>query len=205
MLKIGVTGGIGSGKTTVCRIFETLGVPVFYADEASRHILLNDASVRIDLIKFFGEEILTNGKPDRAKLGKTVFKDKKNLQKLNEILHPPTLKQYFDWQEMQSNYSYTIIEAALIYETGADQMIDQIIVVTAPRAVRIKRIMQRNKWSEEAVSERINHQLESSFIETRADFIIYNDEQKMVIPQVLAIHKSLSKLSGGNLEEGKAV
>jgi dephospho-CoA kinase len=190
MLKIGITGGIGSGKTTACRLFEKLDVPVYYADDRAKWIQNNDP-ILIDAIKnLFGEDIYVNGILDRASLGKIVFSDKNKLEALNAIVHPAVFKDANDWQEMhkKSGALYTLKEAALLFETGSYKALDKIIVVSAPLELRIERVMQRDNLSREEVQKRINSQMSQEEKEKMSDFILHNINLEKLKEEVQNLH-----------------
>jgi dephospho-CoA kinase len=195
MLKIGVTGGMGTGKSTVCRVFETLGIPVFYADAESKRILSEDPSVHAALREIFGEEIFSGGIPDRKKIADIVFHDKKKLEQLNALLHPATIARSHEWFLQQKNVPYAIKEAALIYETRVEKDLDKVMVVTAPEELCITRIRQRDSVSAEDVKARLQNQWPPAEKVARADFVIENDERQPLIPQVMHIHEQLVALS----------
>lgn len=191
MLKIGLTGGIGSGKTTVARIFESLGIPVYYADDAAKRVMDEDPELRAALIRHFGEQTFENGVLNRSYLSGMVFKDPAKLELLNSLVHPATIADAARWMEQQKT-PYAIKEAALIFESGAQEHLDQVIGVTAPTAIRIQRTMQRDGSSREAVQARMQRQLSDSIKMKLCDHVIYNDEQQPLLPQVLALHEKLS-------------
>jgi len=193
MLKIGITGGIGTGKTTVCKIFETLGIPVFHADEESKKILMHDAAVHDHLKKIFGEEIFSGGAPDRKKIADIVFNSKEKLHQLNSILHPETIRKSEEWFAGLRDIPYAIKEAALIFEIGAEKFLNKVIVVSAPETLCIERIMKRDKTSEKEVRSRIKNQMDQKIKEGKADFLVTNDDSKSLIPQVMKIHDQLLK------------
>jgi len=195
MLKVGITGGIGAGKSLVCRIFETMNVPVFHADDESKKILFNDEKVVDELRKTFGEEIFSEGIPDRKKIASIVFRNQEKLKFLNSILHEITFQHFTEWVLEKKNAPYTLMEAALIYESGAEKFLDKVIAVASPEAIRIKRTMERDRLTEQEVRARMKNQLEPEVVEKRADFTIVNDEEQLIIPQVCAIHEQLLRLS----------
>lgn len=190
MLKIGITGGIGSGKTTVCRLFSLLCIPDFNADEESKKILDTDNDVITRVKKLLGD-VYENGIADRKKIALIVFSDKQKLEKLNAILHPAVIHAFEEWAAQQKNVPYVLKEAALIFEASSHTGLDKIIVVTAPEGQRLKRIMSRDKSSEQAVRSRMQHQLSEDEKISRADFVIVNDGKHSLIEQVLEIHQSL--------------
>ena len=194
MMKIGITGGIGTGKTTVCKIFETLGIPVFNADEESKNILLHNSSIHIELRKIFGEKIFSDGIPDRKKIAEIVFGSREKLEALNAILHPAVISASEKWFSMQKDKPYAIKEAALIFEVGGEKKLDKVIVVSAPETISVQRIKQRDRVTEEEVRSRIQNQIPQKEKEARADFIIVNDDEHLIIPQVMDIHRQLLRL-----------
>jgi dephospho-CoA kinase len=195
MLKIGITGGIGSGKTTVCRVFELLGVPVYYADTEAKKILDSDKQVHIAIINEFGEEVLDKEKNiDRKKLSSIVFNNKEKLEKLNAIVHPAVAMHFEDWLAQHTSHKYILKEAAILFESGAYKLMDQVIAVVAPLEFKINRAIQRDNISAEQVEQRINNQLSDEEIIKRSQFIIHNDEQQLLIPQIISVHQQLLKL-----------
>ncbi len=193
MLKIGLTGGLGSGKTTVAHIFEVLGIPVYYADAASKRLMNDDEKVKAAVQNAFGKEVYPEGKLDRKYLAEIVFKDEKKLELLNSIVHPATLRDADEWISKQTA-PYAIKEAALIFESGSHQSLDYVIGVKAPLHLRLQRAMKRDNISHEEAMARINKQINEEIKMRLCDFIIINDEQQMVIPQVLALHQKLLQL-----------
>jgi dephospho-CoA kinase len=190
MLKVGITGGIGSGKSTVCQVFETLGIPVFYADKAARTLTNTDESIIRQLKSLFGDDIYTKGELDRSKVALTVFTDKNILIQLNAIIHPATIEYGRNWMLQQSG-PYALKEAAIFFETGSNKEMDIMIGVYAPAELRIERTMHRDKVSREKVAERIALQMNEEEKMKLCDFVINNDGNTAVIPQVLNIHKRL--------------
>jgi dephospho-CoA kinase len=187
MLRIGLTGGIGSGKSTVARIFNVLGVPVYNADEASKKLMSEDPDLKNKIVAAFGDNSYNNGLLNRKFLSDQVFHDRKKLDLLNSIVHPATLKDVSAWLEKQ-NAPYIIKEAALIFESGSQKMLDFVIGVQSPLAWRIARTMRRDHSTSEEVEARIHLQMDEEKKMQLCDFIIVNDEQQMLIPQVLKLH-----------------
>jgi dephospho-CoA kinase len=190
MLKIGLTGGIGSGKTTVAQIFEVLSIPVYYADTAAKELMNKDPELKKKIIASFGSNVYKKGVLDRAYLGAMVFPDAEKLNLLNSIVHPATILDSENWMENQTT-PYAIKEAALIFEAGLEKHLDYIIGVTAPESLRIQRVVDRNHTSAEKVLERMHQQMDEKEKISRCDFVILNDEVVPLLPQVLAIHKTL--------------
>lgn len=198
MLKVGITGGIGSGKSTVGRIFASLGVPVYDADAASKRLMNTSAEMREKIIAQFGFESYNGNTINRQFLASEVFNDKEKLAKLNAIVHPATKKDGEDWMNQQS-YPYAIKEAAIIFESGSHLRLDKIIGVSSPLELRIKRTMKRNNISREDVLARMGQQMNEEEKMSLCDFIIFNDEQQLVIPQVLALHQKLMQMADGKI------
>lgn len=195
MLKIGITGGIGSGKSTVCRVFELLGIPVYSADDEAKKILDANPTVKEQLLLLFGMGILDERKLiDRKKLAALVFDNKEKLQQLNNIVHPAVGLHFEKWLDANSNAPYIIKEAAILFESGAYKAVDKVITVTAPVELKIERVMQRDKASRQQVEQRMANQLSDEDKIKRSDFVIYNDEQQLVIPQVLSLNQELREL-----------
>jgi dephospho-CoA kinase len=192
MIKVGLTGNIGSGKTTVCRVFEMLDIPVYYADAEARKFL-NSPGVTGQLQILFGKNILdAEGKPDRKKIAGIVFRDKERLKQLNDIIHPLVRQGFESWLQMHSSSPYALQEAAILFETGHYRHFDKTILVTAPKQVRIERICRRDGVSVRDVEERMQNQSDQSALEKLADFTIHNDGRLLVIPQILRIHEQLA-------------
>lgn len=189
-LKIGLTGGIGSGKTTVARIFELLAVPVYYADQASKRLYQTDPQLMADLKKYFGEDIYSEGQLNRSKLAGIVFGDKEKLERLNNLVHPPTIRDAEQWFSRQTA-PYVIKEAALLFESGSVKGLDYVIGVYAPVHLRIKRVMDRDGIKKQDVENRMQKQLSETLKMKLCDFVITNDEQELVIPQVISLHQKL--------------
>ncbi|HQW92493.1 MAG TPA: dephospho-CoA kinase [Ferruginibacter sp.] len=194
MLKIGLTGGIGSGKSTVAKVFEVLGIPVYYADDAAKKLMNEDAALKQKIKLQFGESVYANEHLNKKALADIVFNDPEKLALLNALVHPATLKDVESWMQSQSS-PYIIKEAALIFESGAHQNLDYVIGITAPAPLRIQRTMQRDGITREAVVARMDKQMDDTIKMKLCDFVITNDEQEMLLPQVLALHDKLLSLS----------
>jgi dephospho-CoA kinase len=195
VLRVGITGGIGSGKTTVCRIFnEALGIPIFYADIWAKKLLNFDPVLRKSIIDLFGAEAYTsNGEYNRAYVAKIAFSDSDKLSALNALVHPAVEAESLEWHKHQAELGcpYTLKEAALIVESGGHKHLDFLIAVTAPEDLRIQRVMERDHISEAQVLARIQGQLPESEKLKLADFIIVNDGLQLLLPQVWDVHQSL--------------
>ncbi len=194
MLKIGLTGGIGSGKSTVAKVFETLGIPVYYADDAAKRVMNEDAALRKQIIQHFGEASYENDELNRAHISGLVFNNADKLNLLNSIVHPVTIADAEQWMQQQES-PYAIKEAALIFEANADKQLDYVIGVTAPFDLRLKRVMNRDNITPDKVQARMNKQMNEEEKMKRCDFIIFNDEKQLLIPQVIELHEKLFALS----------
>lgn len=192
MLKVGITGGIGSGKTTVCQIFATLGIPIYYADTRAKELMIVDSDVIHQIKNLFGDDAYTpDGKLNRKHIADRAFTDKNLLQQLNAIVHPAVFQDTLAWYQTHHNQPYTLYEAAIMFESGSYKLLDKVITVFAPLEDRIQRTIQRDKISREEVLERMNKQLPEEEKIKRADFVIYNDHTESLIEQVLVIHRKL--------------
>ncbi|NUO00068.1 MAG: dephospho-CoA kinase [Saprospiraceae bacterium] len=192
MLKVGITGGIGSGKTTVCKIFEALEVPVYYADDRAKWLMTHDPELIAGIKAAFGPDAYSpEGQLNRPYLSKVVFENNEKLAQLNALVHPAVFRDGSQWHQAQTGVPYTLREAALLFESGSYRAIDKMIVVTAPLALRINRVMERDKVSEAAVLARIEKQWPEEEKVKRADFVIVNDGERLLVPQVLEIHRAL--------------
>lgn len=193
-LKIGLTGGIGSGKSTVAKVFEVLGIPVYYADEAAKRIMNEDELLKEQILQHFGPTTYKNNQLDRQYLASMVFNNKEKLELLNSLVHPATIRDGDKWLQQQTTV-YAVKEAALIFESGTQDQLDYIIGVSAPAPLRIHRAMKRDGSSREQVQARISRQINEIIKMRLCDFVVYNDEQQAVIPQVLELHKKISQLA----------
>lgn len=199
-LKIGITGGIGSGKTTVCKIFETLGIPVYYADDRAKALYLENPDLKQGVIQLFGvDAYFSDGQLNRKLISDAAFQSPDLLKKLNALVHPAVLKDGNDWHAAQVNVPYTLKEAALLFESNSHQFLDKIITVYAPKELRIERVILRGGGSmtREDVEARMAKQMSDEEKKDRANFVIINDGNHALIPQVLDIHhKILGEISG---------
>lgn len=200
MLNIGITGGIGSGKSTVCKIFESIGVPVYYADNRSKFLLANNPEVIQKVKGLLGEDVYVNEIPNRKKIAAIVFNDSEKLNALNAIMHPAVAEDSIHWQKerQKEGHSYVLREAALVYETGMDKKLDKVIVVDAPKNMRIQRVIDRDNITEDEVLARMSKQMPQEEKNKRADFLIVNDGKTELIPQVRQVHQELIELSKKN-------
>ena len=190
MLKVGITGGIGSGKSTVCRVFTTLGIPVFNADDAARYLMDTNEQLKESIISLLGKESYINSKPDRAKIASIVFKDPAKLEQLNTIIHPATISYGERWMSEQTT-PYVIKEAAIFFESGSYKSMDVMVGISAPLELRIQRALKRPGSTREEILSRIAQQMDEGEKMKRCDYVINNDEQQAIIPQILELHKIL--------------
>ena len=196
---IGLTGGIGSGKSTIAKVFANLGVPVFDADNAAKHIMNTSLEIKEKLIATFGPDVYTKENAqdqnsveilNRNYLSKIVFSDPFKLEQLNSIVHPATIQAALDWAASKQT-PYVIKEAALFFESGSIAGVHKIIGVSTPKMMRINRVMKRDHCTKEEVEKRMTHQIEESLKMKLCDWVIINDDQQLVLPQVVALHEKI--------------
>lgn len=190
MLKVGLTGGIGSGKTTVAKVFQLLGIPVFDADFNAKLIMNTNEEMQKELVEAFGADIYNSEGLDRKKLADKVFNDEIKLAKLNSIVHPHTIKASETWAKQQQT-KYVIKEAALLFESGSNKELDYIIGVIAPMELRMERVIRRDNTNKKEVELRISKQQGEEITKSLCDYLIINDDEHLVIPQVLELHQLL--------------
>ena len=193
-LKIGLTGGIGSGKSTLAEIFKVLGIPVFDADSVAKKILNEDENLKHQIINLFGNEAYQNGLLNKKHIADIVFKDAFKLEQLNALVHPATLAAADVWMQSQTS-AYAVKEAALLFEAGTAAHLDFIIGVKAPKSLRIHRVMERDHVSRKEVLTRMSRQIEDDIKMRLCDFVVMNDDQQLLIPQVISLHDKLINLS----------
>lgn len=195
-LRIGVTGGIGSGKSTVCTLFSLLGIPIYTADDQAKRLMSKNSELRLQITETFGTSAYTGtGELNRAFLAETVFSNPTNLAKLNAMVHPAVKKDFASWVKQQSA-PYLIKEAALLFETGASEELDFTINVSSPLKIRMARILLRDpQRTEEQINQIINQQLPDEEKNKLASFVIKNTDNKLLLPQVLEIDNKLRALS----------
>ena len=194
VIKVGITGGIGSGKTTVCKMFEELGIPVYYADDRAKYLMQHEHHLIDEIKKKFGEEVYTNGILNRKVLAEKVFNDKAKLEALNALVHPAVYHDTDVWMEEQKGKKvpYSLREAALLVETGSYKTLDKLIVVTAPLNTRMKRVSLRDSVEIDEVMTRVRNQLPEEEKVKLADIVIKNDKDlEHLKKQVLKIHELL--------------
>jgi len=195
MLKVGLTGGIGSGKTTIARIFETLGIPVFLADQEAKKLMESSGEIIQSIKSDFGDAAFQDGKLNRKFLAGIVFSDPLRLGKLNQLIHPAVHRHFEEWTLKFRDAPYVVEEAALLFESGAFKYFDYMVLVTAAINKRIERVMARDDVPEKDVLVRINSQMPDEEKIAMADFLIFNDDQNMLLNQVLAFHEKMISLN----------
>ena len=199
MLKIGLTGNIGSGKTTVSKIFELLGIPVFYADDAAKEVMVKDQALIDGIKSAFGKaSYFDDGTLNRKHIANIVFNDKEQLTKLNALVHPATFRAFDEWVKKINDVPYVLKEAALLFESDSYKMCDYSIMIQSPVEMRIKRVMQRDGLTREEVESRNSKQFSEEKKAGLADYVIKNDDVQLVIPQVLELHKKFLSLGIGH-------
>ena len=195
LLQVGITGGIGSGKSLVCKIFASLGIPIYDADSRAKWLTSNNDTIKASIIAHFGKDAYTEKGLNREYIAGRVFNNKQELNVLNGIIHPEVGKDYKAWAEAQ-NSAYVIKEAALMFESGSYKVMDKVINVTAPIPLRIQRVLKRDPFrTEKEIQSIIEKQLPDQERITRSDYVINNDEQEMLIPQVLKLHETFNALA----------
>ncbi len=191
MWKVGITGGIGSGKSYVCEVFRNLNIPVFNADDVANNIIENDPEIKVFYKNLFGNDIYGNGQLNRVKVAKKVFNDDQLLRQVNQAIHPVVFKKFNNWVKENEKHPYVIKEAAIIFESGAEKELDFVITISAPEELRLKRVMHRDQVDRKTVKARIRKQWTEEDRIKHADFVIVNDEKTLLLPQVLEIHQKL--------------
>lgn len=194
ILRVGLTGGIGAGKSTVSNIFKVLGIPVFDADNVAKNIMNEDEGLKEKIIATFGHQSYTNGLLNRKYIAGIVFNDAFKLQQLNALVHPATIAAAESWMQHQHT-PYAVKEAALLFESGSAAGCDVIAGVFAPQALRIQRVMQRDNVGRQEVLARIGKQIDDDIKQRLCDYVLINDEQQLLLPQVIALHNKLLALS----------
>jgi len=201
MFRLGVTGGIGSGKSTICKIFGVLGIPHFSADNSARLIMDTNILIRNSLNELTGTDLFAGGELDRKAFAGLIFNNNTLLERVNKLVHPLVFNDFEEWCLAQSS-TYVILEAAILFESGGESYTDRVASVIAPVEERIMRVVDRNNMTRDEVTSRIKNQVSENELIRRADFIIDNSEICMAIPQVLRIHNEiLAHLS--NIRNGK--
>jgi len=190
MLKIGITGGIGSGKSTVCNIFKNLGVPVFDSDSEAKKIVKEDTEVQNKIKKEFGNDMFfSDGQLDRKRMSQLVFNDHRSLERLNEIIHPVVGRKFDEFCELHHKRPYVIKEAAILFESNVHQKLDRVINVFAPKELRMQRVLQRDDTTEEKIEKVMRSQYSDEMKNELADHIIVNENMDDLLPQVMELHE----------------
>lgn len=197
MTIVGLTGGIGSGKSTVAKFFEDLGIPVYVADVEAKRLMNSSKVIRRKLIGLFGEETYENGSLNRPYIASKIFNDKQLLEQMNAIVHPKVASDFKKWAKRQTS-DYIIKEAAIIFEIGAEAQYDAIITVIAPEHERIQRVIKRDSTTAQKVKSIIKNQMPDEEKADRSDFVIINDTLQHARTQVLEIHKKLLSASAAD-------
>ena len=192
MKKIGLTGGIGSGKTTISKIFQIIGIPIYNSDEIAKKILKTNSSVKKKLIKHFGEKALTKNKIDNKKIANIIFKQTEKLKIINSIIHPLVKENFKTWCDKQKK-TYIIKESALLFTSNAYKDLDHIIFIKAPFKLRIQRVKKRDKKNEKEILSIIKNQSSDNFLEKKCDYLITNDDKSFLTEQVLKLHSTFIK------------
>ena len=188
MLTVGITGGIGSGKSTVCKVFRVLGIPVFQADNVARRLQDEDANIRSKLIEYFGPDIYTeNNLLNRKKLAGIIFNSPADLERVNHLIHPAVHKEFENWKAKMTCYPYLLYEAAILFETGSASRFDYTILVVTDEKERLQRVMKRDNLSSEAILQRMRNQMQDSEKMKLASHIIKNNDNQLIIPQILIL------------------
>jgi dephospho-CoA kinase len=189
-MKLGITGGIGSGKTSVCRVFNVLGIPVFSADYEAQKIMNEDRKIKKGVNGIAGKNIYHDGKLDRMELASLIFNDPVSLKKVNALVHPVVFDHFIQWAEKQTA-PYVIMEAAILFESGGSKLVDRVATIVAPVEERISRVTLRNKLTREQVMDRIRNQMTDEERIKRSDYVINNSENEMIIPVILKINDDI--------------
>ncbi len=189
-MKLGITGGIGSGKTSVCRVFNVLGIPVFSADPEAKEVMDNDSTIKREINEIAGKNIYPGGQLNRIELASLIFNDKNLLEKVNSLVHPVVFDNFMHWAEKQTA-PYVIMEAAILFESGAYNLVDRVATIVAPLEERISRVTQRNELTRDQVMERIKNQMTDKERIKMSDYVINNSENDMIIPVILRINEDL--------------
>ncbi len=191
MFRLGITGGIGSGKSLVCSILEKFGIPVYYADKEARRLMNTSVDLKRAIKDVFGEEIYPDGELDRQEMGRRIFEKPDLLNEINRMVHPVVREDFIKWSESCENVPYVIEEAAILFESGAASEMDASVLIYAPKQLRIERVMARDGLSRSEVEKRINIQMDEEEKKRLADRVILNDEKKLLLPQLVALHEDI--------------
>jgi dephospho-CoA kinase len=193
MIKVGVTGGIGSGKSLICQVFSHLGIPVYFADEAAKNLMDHDPEIIKGLTGVFGATIYEGGKLNRPKLAGLIFDDPKLLADVNRIVHPGVRRNFSKWCSSFTSVPFVIQESAILFESNTFKLFDHIILVTAPDEIRIQRVLSRPGMTREKILGIMKNQLPEEEKIVRSHFVINNDETTLILPLILSIYTEMSK------------
>jgi dephospho-CoA kinase len=193
MIKVGVTGGIGSGKSLICQVFSHLGVPVYFADEAAKNLMDSDPEIINGLTGVFGATIYAGGKLNRPKLAGLIFDDPKLLSDVNRIVHPGVRRNFIGWCSSFASVPFVIQESAILFESNTFKLFDYIILITAPEEIRIQRVLSRPGMTREKILGIMRNQLPEEEKIVRSHFVIKNDETTLILPLILSIYTEISK------------
>jgi len=191
--KVGITGGIGSGKSTVCRIFELLGLPVYYSDLRAKELIHTNEKIIAMYKRLFGEAIYISGQLNRPRVAKILFDNPQLKKEVEEMVHPMVRNDFDQWARHQTS-NIVLNEAAILFESGGHQFMDAIITITAPESIRIKRVVKRDGFAEPEIRARMNHQWSDEMKCALSHYVIECDDKQLVIPQVLEIYNILDQL-----------
>jgi dephospho-CoA kinase len=194
VFKLGVTGGIGSGKTSVCRVFNVLGIPVFSADQEAREIMENEDGIIRRINTITGKNLYKDGSLNRKELATLIFNNNVLLEKVNALVHPVVIDHFIKWEKEQSS-PYVIMEAAILFESGASGYLDKIATIIAPQEERVQRVVQRSGLTKEQVLQRMRNQIDDDERIKLSDYVINNSENDMIIPSILKIHELILKIT----------
>jgi dephospho-CoA kinase len=189
-MKLGITGGIGSGKTSVCKVFSCLGIPVFSADYEASNIMNSDDRIIRRINSIAGKDLYSAGSLNRSELASLIFNNTILLKKVNSLVHPIVFEKFIRW-ESEQRAPYVVMEAAILFESGASKLVDKIVTVVAPEAERVERVICRNKLTRDQVLDRIRNQMDDDSLMKLSDYIIYNSERDLIIPAILKIHEEI--------------
>lgn len=193
-LRLGITGGIGSGKTTVCRVFKVLGIPSFMADQEAKELMNNNHLIREKLNLIAGKDMYLRGVLDRQELARLIFNNSELLNNVNDIVHPFVFLEFEKWAA-EAKTPYVIMEAAILFESNAHMLVDRIVSVSAPIEERIARVMGRSDLTRSQVLERVNSQLDDDERNQKSSYVINNSDTDIIIPEILRIHEDMLRLA----------
>lgn len=192
MIKVGLTGGIGSGKTYLANIFSHLGIPIYYSDDRTKSLYKNNPQLKSNLISEFGHQVyLPSGEINKDFLRKIIFDSPGLRTKINQIVHPFVIADFQKWYNLQKNVPYILKESALLFETNLFKTLNKTILIKASNELKIKRLKKRDNLSVSEIQQKMATQLSDTEKTKKADFVIFNDEKKLLLPQILTIHKQL--------------